>query len=191
MNIDRLQMLADYLEGVGAFEGRGVPKNKFDLQLWMAAYQSFDRKFTKVPEYKFQNLSQDDIFVPLKTIKFKGMTVYTILPKDCKTAGCAVGWATTLPEFNNEGLYYGHTDDWIGNIIYIDKSKNFIHTGFYAVQEFFDINTMTAQMLFERKWYSVKQRRNPKAVATRIKYLLKHDEKLFHMKYNWCPSETC
>lgn len=45
MYADRLLMLADYLQGVGQFEGRGVPKNKFDMNHWMATYHMFDNKF--------------------------------------------------------------------------------------------------------------------------------------------------
>lgn len=45
MNRERLTMLADYLEGIGQFEGRGVPVKKFDLEIWHAPYEHFSTSF--------------------------------------------------------------------------------------------------------------------------------------------------
>lgn len=152
-------MLADYLESVGQFEGRGVPKNKFDLQLWMATYNKFERKF------KIKADPNKDTFVH-KTKKFNGITYNIAHPVECQTAGCAVGWATSMPEFNKLGLYL---DAFEHSPIYFDKNDKCTYYSTTAVCAFFHIDGVIFCELFLKKFYTEKQSRDPVAVAQRIR----------------------
>lgn len=182
MQKKRLEMLADYLEGVGRFEGRGVPSNKFDLENWMADYEHFSRPF--------KNLKTNDnpVFEQIKS-KHKGFNL--VNPVDCQTAGCAVGWAATIPEFNKLGFFLKSTTPGQASPIYI-KRDNTYHTNRWAVIEFFTLKEYQTlgefDVLFTNQWYPKKDRRNPKSVAKRIRELIQlnsiEERKEWFERYN-------
>lgn len=61
----------------------------------------------------------------------------------CGTVACAIGWATTLPEFREAGLQLKlDTESPGGRIVFR------LYTGFHAISEFFNIHSSDALRLF-------------------------------------------
>lgn len=85
----------------------------------------------------------------------------------CSTTACAVGWACSIPEFQQQGLSIG--EPW-GDGILIPLFEGEKH--FEAAEKFFDISWRDAEWLFMpcQENYS-----KPIDVAMRIAYLLKLD----------------
>lgn len=175
MNKSRLLMLADFLEGQGKFEGRAVKKDKFHLDDFNATYSKFSRKF------KYKTDFDKPIFTELKSKskivqKLKAKNRIPVVPVECQTAGCAVGWACTIPEFNKLGFYL--TVDYLNStqssLSYIDKDGE-LHTGCLAAEEFFDIGVAQFDYLFCTNSYKSTEASSPKAVAKRIRKFVKNN----------------
>jgi len=78
----------------------------------------------------------------------------------CKTAACAVGWATTIPAFRRAGL----TTDSSGWPIYSEWG------GFNAAEQFFGLTEDDALHLFASSYrYRLADLTRPTTVARRIR----------------------
>lgn len=105
MYVDRLNKLADYLET--------VPRGKFNLNLWHGGYKDFNCQFNEEnnPEL-YQNLMKavyqefpEDPFIRTgEMVPYGNKMLEVIEPAQCKTAGCAFGWAPSVPGFKELGL---------------------------------------------------------------------------------------
>lgn len=90
-------------------------------------------------------------------------------PVECQTAGCAVGWAVTIPEFIEQGFFLSVFLE----PVYVNVDvNNYTCTGFDAVCEFFDISLQEVNKLFLDAAYKDIDKRNPLAVAKRIRSLV-------------------
>lgn len=67
---------------------------------------------------------------------------------ECKTAGCAIGWACTFPEFKKMGLKF-HFSNWNRELIPTYDTW----TGPVAVCDFFHISYQVFNYLFMRDQY--------------------------------------
>jgi hypothetical protein len=106
---------------------------------------------------------------PTKSDAFD-MKAWSYEDKDaCKTASCACGWATTIPSFRRAGLTLGvYTQDDHGcnyELRYKDS------TDFVAASNFFGLTGEETDHLFLGPSY--KRKPGPKAVARRIRSLLR------------------
>lgn len=64
----------------------------------------------------------------------------------CGTSACAMGWATTIPEFRNLGLGFGYNN--ISVSLHFYEGENF-----GAIENFLDISEQEAQYLFDPATY--------------------------------------
>lgn len=80
----------------------------------------------------------------------------------CGTTACAVGWACTIPEFRNAGLYMTQRNAPAFEAL----------EGYEAVSRFFEIDADKTRWLFSPVPYSIEEYKDPAAVATRIRELL-------------------
>jgi len=114
---------------------------------------------TKVPDGQFD--LNDWTYEAFKTQVNTGM-----YEKDysCGFVGCAVGYACTIPAFNDLGLKFNYGPIFEGN------------SGWPAVSSFFGINSSSAYHLFDTHAYSPKEWYNPHAVAERIREFVKANE---------------
>lgn len=159
MNKERLAILAKFLQT--KFPSDWVEKNKFNLGTWMRPSKfSTDNCFTKV-----------NCLGP----KF-GTTV--VEPNYCKTTGCAMGWATTIPEFKAAGLGLYISPVHIDPGIFFEGLD-----GIFAIIKFFDIKEKTACLLFFFSYYDHDKRNDPKYVVERLNYLLEHGETALDNKF--------
>lgn len=157
MNKDRLKLLADYLEGKGKFKERGVPKEKFDLEHWMASYSYFNN-----PHFNVESKAKRKKFIRYQ----KGSNA--VIPVDCQTAGCAVGWAATIPEFIDQGFYLIKVTEISAAPMYDNN------LGDNAVMRFFDINITEYSDLFLPSAYEEPTRGKPEIVGKRIREFIKN-----------------
>ena len=99
----------------------------------------------------------------------------------CGTAGCAVGWATTIPSFRRAGLgLYQMKNVWHDqstgcNVRYLNPKTKEYYSDFYGVAIFFGIDYHDAEYLFSPDEYSRNRKVTPKMVAARINEFLKED----------------
>lgn len=166
MNRKRLEKLADFLE-------TDVPKAKFSLCMWMedSAHISGSQCSSKLLKAarKTRNPKKD----AFKVGKKLSQDYKRLEPVTCQTVGCAVGWATTIPSFKRAGLYlvnnpwYRPEEEFQVAEIFYDG-----HTGFEAIENFFDLTGWEAGILFDPGDYPDSDHENPKAVAKRIRQLL-------------------
>lgn len=84
----------------------------------------------------------------------------------CGTAACAIGEATEMPAFRRLGLER-ICDIYSG---YVPKYKRFSH--WEAVEQFFGLSTYGAELLFCASNYDLNEKRDPAAVASRIRDLI-------------------
>ena len=95
MQKERLNRLADKLEGVGAYKEVGpVPKHKFDMKYLYCVRQGGD----------YTNLAHFN-------------------PDECKTAACALGWAEVDPWFVKEGISDCSSAEFWGINFYMEERK--------------------------------------------------------------------
>lgn len=80
-----------------------------------------------------------------------------LLDLDCGTAGCAVGWACAMPEFQTQGLNWG---------AFGPEFKTC--GGWNAVREFFDLSGDEAFHLFGESRYDESRGAKPCHVVSRI-----------------------
>ena len=185
MNRERLTMLADYLNGVKEFKGRAPPSNKFDLELWQAPYKHFKKEFDLKGTPKKKPFK-------LKTIKIGEEKYRMSQPNECQTAGCAIGWAATIPEFIAQGFFLAENSSRTKSNpfpCYVPPNKcHSILFEFDAIVGFFAITQEESSKLFLERYYKPNQRRQPSIVANRIKSFLKtktNDDRLkWRQKYD-------
>lgn len=83
------------------------------------------------------------------------------LEHNCHTTACAIGWACTIPEFQDAGLV-------------LDDGEPFFdgHWDTQAAANFFDIEYLEASHLFYSSAYRGNNRTRPSTVAKRIRKLV-------------------
>jgi len=94
----------------------------------------------------------------------------------CGTSACAVGWATTIPEFRDAGLHL--TSGWgeaglhltDAGLEYNCPEDGITYPAFTGVEKFFGINFDTAMWAFSNDAYDGEA--TPQDVAERLQYLL-------------------
>lgn len=143
-DLDLLTLLADKLET--------VPRDHFDLRdWWLEDGRGRDR--TEV------------INLYTERGDLTGRTV-------CGYAGCAMGHAAQMPEFQRRGLSLDELDDHRGvrsmNICYLTPG-NKLRRGFSAVESLFNIDFDQALHLFHADSYPADEITDPAAVARRIR----------------------
>lgn len=167
MNKERLLLLADYLEGKKKFKGRAVPANKFDLEHYMEPYSAFSNKKFDVPKgakkKKFETVKEVD---GTKLVK----------PIDCQTAGCAIGWACSIPEFNEQGLFLEELDGGQYHFPILIQNDKIISCRHNASEIFFEIDSLEFICLFQPSSYPNGARNRPDLVAKRIRKFVKTGE---------------
>lgn len=163
MNKKRLLTLAQFLET------KEFPKGKFDLHTWMSGLghvvgSGLSNTTVKAAWKRFK----DEPDLNTKPA-FKG-TRNDLKPLECRTAGCALGWATTIPSFRRAGLRLE------GSMTGSDAQTLPTYDGdggMYAAVRFFDIELPIAEHLFHPMYYATeRERTSPKAVAKRIRKLV-------------------
>lgn len=93
------------------------------------------------------------------------MSDANLLDHNCRTTGCAVGWACAMPEFQEQGLCWG------GFRPVFDAGKLMpYYIGWDAVEMFFNIGSETSDHLFDDERYDGVA--TPKDVANRIRELV-------------------
>jgi hypothetical protein len=149
----RLTKLAGFLE---RFED--TPTKKFDMNTWgtMKPLRGTNKR----------NVSLDS---PVQSLEVK-----------CKTAACALGWATTIPEFAKAGLkldidiaaLIDGSDEITGDVVYKGATDSI-----EAAAKFFDITYEEADIVFGADNYeygiSYSNKIKPQMVAKKIRQLLK------------------
>lgn len=167
MNKRRLLKLAEFLET------KEFPKGKFDLSTWMSGLGHVKNSgacefSTRVAAEK--RLAKDPTLEHEPA--FEGDDSDDVRPIHCRTAGCALGWATTIPSFRRAGLklhcpLHNATDSFAQA-----TPRYGMWYGYDAAAVFFGIDAFTTETLFNPTFYSERQRRSPKAVAKRIRTLV-------------------
>lgn len=110
-----------HLETLRDFLRDKVPEAKFDMNTW--AY--INRAATEEPSFNFEEVKLEA----------------------CGTAGCAIGWATTIPSIREAGLRL----EWDGYSVF----PAYKDTGYFvACADFFGITYEDAEYLFDPAEYS-------------------------------------
>lgn len=172
MNRRRLQKLADFLSETKFQRG------KFNLAVWMCDYE-------RALASSFSD-TQRDVLQKLQEKAGDGEAFDdNVRPIHCRTVGCAMGWAATIPSFRKAGLELR-----FGQISPLDTKpgKSTVITyqgeeGYSAASLFFDVEYYVACILFGPDYYTVNQWTQPKAVAKRIYELLEKGQEAFDEKY--------
>lgn len=152
----RLEALADYLEKTDFAPG------KFHMSMWMAAYDLLT--FRSTDPVLEEAVKRRMAAVPHDAPLFEDKGEEGILPIECRTAGCAVGWGIVgIPAFREQGLKLQRWADHSATVTY----ANLID--YSAVAGFFELDQPTTRLLFSSVCYSEAQRTDPKAVARRIR----------------------
>jgi hypothetical protein len=116
-----------------------------------------------VPEHKFDLNSWRTTSVGV-SLSFKNGAVSNkqLANMDCGTAGCAVGWACAIPEFQAQGLTWNEKG----------RSPEFLdYWSWIAVEAFFELSASQSAQLFEAERYR-EGARGPKDVAGAIRNLV-------------------
>lgn len=164
MHAERLLMLADYIEGKKQFKGRGIPVNQFSIELWMAPLSKFSKKFD------IQSKPKRKKFTVVKKVSAVPDEIYKVLrPVELQTAGCAIGWAATLPEFNEQGLYLTEHSDKYYAPVYIENGM--AYDDITSCKNFFDITLADLHNLFTDEGY--KNLPTPAMIAKKIRKYVK------------------
>jgi hypothetical protein len=168
MNRKRLAKLADFLENDPDVNKPG----KFYLGTWMQSLHSqpriwfhptdVRRDFFKGHAELFKEASKNTDGDYVEGFKDDGNV------HKCKTFGCALGWAATIPAFRKAGLKNPRSPSY-------ETSSGTKYIGYDAAVFFFDIEYYEAAYLFDPNTYTKLD--NPKEVVKRIRKLLKDDEK--------------
>lgn len=99
---------------------------------------------------------------------------------DCGFAGCAIGYASVDPVFNDLGFKNQIIDLdclWKGYTPTFQREYGATRTGQYAVQEFFQLTHDEVAFLFWDNSYPESQRKDPLAVADRLReFIIKECE---------------
>jgi len=155
----RLEALATYLETTDFEAG------KFHMGAWMSSYRELLHNIILFDPWRAalsaRCPSNDDEMV------FERGEGNTLVPIECKTTGCALGWgAVGIPEFKEQGLKLTY---WRYNVAVVSYEG---YTDFAAAQAFFKIPSVTASHLFSPTSYELFEQGDPKAVAKRIRTYL-------------------
>lgn len=157
MNTARLIVLADFLDT--------IPKKKFNLRVWMNEHLSPTRDRNKFPN-AFTTLSEVSDALQIKPVQ-------CVEPNVCQTAGCAIGWATTIPAFKRAGLRLIYNYDSGAQETYpaIVKNGKVVASWFGAAQKLFGLTKDEAKILFDWVHYSSSDP-SPKTVSKRIRKVI-------------------
>lgn len=90
----------------------------------------------------------------------------------CGTSACAVGLATTIPEFAAAGLKLEQLYEGGVGLVYMDAESGHTYNSFHAVQKFFDISASEANRLFSVGSYDSEELTTADEVADRIQSVL-------------------
>lgn len=159
MNIERLQKLANFL--------RTLDKDKFDMASWY--FRPLKEESNPNEHIKFICEQEFGKFGRLNTPEIK-----------CGSVACALGWACSIPEFQEAGLFLGSLDLEHTSIDAIDAFPAYLHDdGNYYFQEvaaskFFGIGVDVASSLFYPSYYDTYDI-TPDAVADKIEALISNE----------------
>ena len=183
MNRERLIILRDFLR---SFPLEMIEKKKFNLDHWMCSYQTANIANPGM----YNGMESVDPFSFIGEAYKTGVNTYkkVVEPNHCQTVGCAMGWATTIPEFKAAGLRLIQNDNsGQGDAIlqYRNPENGFTYMTISAISEFFSIQHGNAKVLFVPLYYEFEETMNPLAVADRIdKLLVCADEERFCESYS-------
>lgn len=154
IGIQRLEQLATYLETTD------FAPHKFCLEDWMCDYKTMERVSRGTYTAPKHSRSDESFY----------MCEGHLMPIDCKTAGCAIGWGIVgIKAFRDAGFAFQRFV--LGSVIPCYKG----YTNYDAVTHFFDISHDDADHMFHPGKYLPEERQNPKLVAQRIRaYLRDH-----------------
>ena len=168
MNRKRLEKLADFLETDPTVNTKG----KFHLHYWMGSYDYYLHNVDPATEKAMQKLVKKAGDGACFTDDGKPIT--------CRTAGCAFGWATTIPSFRRAGLSFKVYKEQ-ADVVYTNKKTGESFLDFNAAMEFFDISYLMSCHFFDPAKYEEKDLAKPKLVAKRIRKYL-DDNKAYEQK---------
>ncbi len=181
MKSERLILLADFLQGRGKYRRKGLKPKKFWMGTW---HQSAHALSNKIEDgYCVDGMSKEAEQY-IETVKrgkaFKGRAENAI-PIECKTVGCALGWAATIPEFRAAGLKLHR----MGGGLLSDCATPYYKgaVGFSAATEFFDLSRDQSGYLFDPTAYGPKTVTDIDYVANRIRDIA--DGKKVPKKYSY------
>lgn len=136
MRIDRLKRLAEFLET--------VDDTKFNIHSWYIIDHNY------VPLEKIQ-LDKNN------TVRYADGGIYyseeypLLKNVDCGTSACALGWACSIPEFQEAGLALAvHNSDHFYTRAFPYYEG---HSDIGAAEKFFDISEDQASSLFDPYYY--------------------------------------
>ncbi len=191
MNKDRLLTLADRLQGRGKFLKLGpVPYEKFNIGFWSEASTKYMARIENSLEdehvvyTKKEKKLYKKILKKLRAVtrqghayKFTGeftdhyKSFHLVKQRECRTAACACGWATTIKEFNKAGLVLA-----VNASVFDTEEEANSATLYYqgetdldAARLFFDIGGLDSDYLFSPGHYTDVQKVSPDFVAERIR----------------------
>jgi hypothetical protein len=141
-NIARLKTLADFLEGTGEFEGLGPPIEKFDMNHWFVdtnVYKSAEEInnsewYQGMPRYRDEALKR----AASKATRIPNTPAFVTddlgaLPVKCQAAGCALGWAATIPEFRQDGLRLKLNEGMGADVMYMGDRNEIGAAHFFSI----------------------------------------------------------
>jgi hypothetical protein len=174
IHAERLYTLAQFL--------RTIPEEKLDMRIWTAHADNTDKRVLE-PIYQDRVMCEPE-----------NRDIYSTCVREhnCGTAACALGWATTITEFNRDGLVIANYNpalvDWdTMNVIESDP--------FRAAAKFFGITLNDASNLFSNNeefygWNPDGDEDEDDYVITPVMVADKLEEilKIYHP--NWSPPET-
>lgn len=95
------------------------------------------------------------------------MELWSGSAQPCKTAGCALGYATTIPKLRDAGLKMARTNGWIPVLI---RKHELRVSGYSAACVLFDIPMDTAYHIFSGgRYFPHDTALTPRRVARRIR----------------------
>ncbi len=166
MNSDRLTTLADFLQGRGKYRHKGLKPKKFWMGTWQQSAHGISGRMNN--GYCIDGMSntvERYIEGVTKGKAFKGKDE-NVIPVECRTVGCALGWAATIPEFRAIGLKLKLMDGGLSDCA-TPHYKGAV--GFFAASGFFDLSCDEAGYLFDPTTYGPKTVMDIDYVANRIR----------------------
>jgi len=89
----------------------------------------------------------------------------------CDTSACALGWATTIPQFRKAGLKFTGLIENDSKIIEFAGEE-----GFHAAAAFFEITVSQARIIFHPCCYNDGNLTKPQVVAKCIEEIIQEEE---------------
>lgn len=150
----RLLILANFLDQ--------LPIGSMYMGAWLTDAKDLEARAAEDPFFDMFQIS-DERLEALGGVDEGSTMNLTRNAIDCGFAACAVGWACSIPEFQEAGLKLVRDDD-SAYPVYEDNHS------FDAVYRFFDVDWTTSNALFGASAYGQgDQVVNPSEVATRIR----------------------